>query len=251
MRSDHPTPAQRPGLEALWAQAFGDPAEFIRDFFETAYDPGRCLCVTEGEKVLAALYWFDCAWEGRPVAYIYAVATAEAARGRGLCRGLMERCLALLRARGYSGALLAPAGEALFRMYEKMGFVCPLTIREFPALAGPTPARVTAIEPAEYAALRREALPEGGVVQEGENLAFLSRFARFYRGEGCFFAASMEETHLFSMEFFGDETQIPGILKALGAETGTFRTPGNDRPFALYAPLTHAPAPQYFALSFE
>ena len=99
--------------------------------------------------------------------------------------------------------------------------------------------------------MRRRCLPEGGVVQEGENLAFLSRFAGFYRGEDFLLAASREGNHLFGMEFFGNEALVPGILKALGAETGSFRTPGEEKPFALYAPLEVAPAPQYFGLAFD
>ncbi len=251
MRSDHPTDNEIPGLRQLWQEAFGDTDAFLDSFFQTAFSPRRCLCLRDGDTVAAALYWFDCALADRKIAYLYAVATAQAHRGRGLCKALMGQALALLCQQGYSGALLSPAEEGLFSMYEKMGFREVLTIREFPALAGGVPAALTSIAPEEYARLRREALPAGGLVQEGENLAFLARNAAFYRGENCLFAAAKEDGHLFCMEYFGPDSLAPEIVAALGAQTGTFRTPGIEKPFALYASLDGKPAPSYFSLAFD
>ena len=251
MRSDHPTEKDIPGLRALWHQAFGDTPAFLDGFFAAAFAPRRCLCIREGNQVIAALYWFDCTLDGRKIAYLYAVATEKAHRGQGLCKALLAETLAHLPTQGYCGTLLSPANEALFPMYEKMGFREALTLREFTALAGGQPIPLTPLNPEDYACLRREALPAGGVVQEEENLAFLSQYAAFYRAEGCLFAATQEDGHLFCMEFFGEERAIPGILTALNADSGTFRTPGNEKPFALYASLDGTAAPSYFGLAFD
>ena len=250
MRFDHPTPAQTKGLRQLWQEAFGDTDAFLDGFFQTAFSPERCLYAGDG-GVKAALYWFDCDLEDEKIAYLYAVATAKEARGQGLCRALTEKTLEILRSRGYRGAILCPAEAGLFAMYEKMGFREKVFIREFPALAGTSPTESQSVGPEEFARLRLEYLPRGGVVQERENLAFLSQFAQFYKGEDFLLAASREGNHLFGMEFFGNEARIPGILTALGAETGSFRTPGSEKPFALYASLDGKPAPQYFGLAFD
>ena len=40
-----------PGLRNLWKKAFGDTDEFLDLFFSTAYAPGRCRCIADGEEV--------------------------------------------------------------------------------------------------------------------------------------------------------------------------------------------------------
>jgi len=85
---DKPTPSQLPALRALWKQAFGDPDDFLDCFYRVAFSPERCRCVIKGGSLAAVLYWFDCGWEGKRLAYLYAVATDTAFRGQGLCREL-------------------------------------------------------------------------------------------------------------------------------------------------------------------
>ena len=89
MKAEHPKPSRIPQLRQLWQEAFGDPDDFLDRFFHVAFSPERCLCITVEDRVAAAAYWFDCDWEGKRCAYIYAVATGKAFRGRGLCRTLM------------------------------------------------------------------------------------------------------------------------------------------------------------------
>ena len=57
---DHPTTTQIPQLRSLWKEAFGDSDAFLDIFFQRAFSPQRCCCVTQGDAVVAALYWFDC-----------------------------------------------------------------------------------------------------------------------------------------------------------------------------------------------
>ena len=109
-------------LKKLWKQAFGDSDAFIDTFFELAYSPDRCQYLTETGQLVSMLYWFDCTFKGKKIAYIYAVATHEAYRGKGLCRRLMETTHQRLKTQGYAGAILVPANEALFRLYEKLGY---------------------------------------------------------------------------------------------------------------------------------
>ena len=123
----HPEMAQIEGLTALWVEAFEEPKEAAQCFFDTAFDAQRSLVCLEGDAVAAGLYWFDCLWKGRKVAYIYAVGTRIAHRGKGLCHALMEKTHEVLKSRGYHGAILVPAEESLFGFYGKMGYVacCP------------------------------------------------------------------------------------------------------------------------------
>lgn len=243
MRIDDPSEAQLPGLRALWKEAFGDDDDFLDAFFSAAFSPDRCRCLTEDGRVAAALYWFDCRLDGRPLAYLYAVATARHFRRRGLCRRLMESTRELLRELGYAGIVLVPGEKSLVPMYARMGYRPCCGVREFSCRAAHPPVTLRAVEPREFAALRRQYLPKGGVIQEGENLDFLAATTRLYAGEDFLYVPGQE--------LLGRADAAPGILTALGQERGTFRTPGDEKSFAMYLPLTDAPAPAYFGLAFD
>ena len=250
MRIDSPTPAHISPLRCLWQEAFGDSDAFLDGFFDTAFSPDRCLCVFE-EDLAAAVYWFDCRFAGRKIAYLYALATKKSHRGRGIARALMEETVARLQKTGYAGALLVPGAPELFAMYEKMGFAHPLTVDTFEAAAGNTPIALRSVTPEAYGAIRKRLLPAGAVVQEEQNLRFLGRCARLYAGEDWLLAANLEDGALTAMEFLGDRSAAAAVLAALGAKTGTFRTPGRGKIFALYRPITDLPVPTYFGLAFD
>lgn len=238
-------------LKQLWMLAFGDSPEFVELFFNTAYDPGRCRCLMDGNTAAAALYWLDAQYAGEKFAYIYGVATHPEYRNQGLCRRLMLQTHKELRQQGYAGAVLMPAKPELRQMYEKMGYRECSRIREFSCEAG-SPVPVQAISVEEYARLRRKYLPEEGLIQEGENLRYLLTYAQVYRGEDFVLAAAHEDGHLHGMELLGNTQAAPGILGAMGYEKGTFRVPGDDIPFAMGLAFSEkTPLPGYLGLAFD
>ena len=131
MTINTPLNSQIPTLRKLWQEAFGDTEEFLNTFFSTAFLTDHCRCVTADEKVAAALYWFDCLYADKPIAYIYAVATAKAFQGQGICHKLMEDTHRHLEKSGYQGAILVPGSEELFYFYEKIGYKTCSQIRKF------------------------------------------------------------------------------------------------------------------------
>ena len=240
-----------PGLRNLWKKAFGDTDEFLDLFFSTAYAPDRCRCIAEGDEVQSVLYWFDCYLEDEKIAYIYAVATDPACRGRGLCRTVMEDTMEVLRSRGYAGAILLPQEEWLIAMYAGMGFEACTTVTEqwFPAGEEISACQ---IGEKEYAMLRRKYLPEGGVIQEGENMKFLAGMAKFYKGADFIAAVATDGEELWCPEFLGNSDSMPGLFKMLGFPAGRARMPGKDRQFAMYRSLSKTgEKPRYFGLVFD
>ena len=230
-------------LRTLWTECFGNEDDWIETFFRTALIPDH-ICVRNRQgRLAAALCWMDVFCRGQKLAYLYAIATAPDQRGQGLCRALMadtEHCLSAL---GYGGIVLVPGQKGLFRMYEGMGYAVCSGIREFSCQKGDAPATMWAVDTEEYARLRRQYLPEGGVVQEGANLSLLAAQCSLYAGEDFLYAEGAE--------LLGNADAAPGILAALGKNSGIFRTPGQERPFAMYRPLTDLPAPRYFGLAFD
>ncbi len=250
MNIDHPRPGQKAALQALWAEAFQDPDTYIHSFFSAAYSPRRCLCISKDKQIIAAAHWLDCSYSGGKLAYIYAVATAEAHRGQGCCRELMNGIHEALKKEGYAGAVLVPGSAALAGMYRSMGYEFFGGMEEFTCRAAPLPLPLREVSPMEYGRLRRNCLPEDGVQQAGENLRFLSQQAKLAVGEGVLLAYTQIQGELFVPELLGNVTAAPGIVRALGFEKGRFRIPGKT-PFAMFHPLQDATAPGYFGFAFD
>ena len=250
MNIEYPTAAHIPQLRRLWKAAFGDDDAYLDLFFSTAFSPDRCRCITGDNALSAALYWFDVSCDGAPMAYLYAVATDPAVRGRGLCRALMEDTCELLTRRGYAGILLKPADEGLRRMYGRMGFSPCTTMSARTFAAGSCPLSMRKISAGEYGRLRRAYLPAHGVLQEGVTLTFLAGQADFYAGDDFLAAVSIESGAFFCHELLGSISAAPGILRALSLDSGTFLFPGTLMPFSSFCPLVPGcPVPSYFGLS--
>lgn len=249
---EHPGRGDIPELSRLWRLAFGDDAEFIASFFFAGFSPERSRCIREAEQVTAVLYWFDVLCGMEKYAYLYAVATHPDHRGRGLCRALVADTHALLAEKGYDGVLLVPQKEGLRKMYASFGYRDWCGVRAFSCGAGERAASIRALSQAEYAQLRREYLPEDGVVQEGENLDFLSTYASYYAGQDYLLAMAEADGKLLGIELLGNTEAAPGIVKAFGCESGSFRTPGNTRPFAMGISFgENKKTPGYFGLAFD
>lgn len=252
MAIDAPTSAQIPQLLRLWNGIFGEYGGFWKLFLETGFSPERCRCITEEGSITASLCWFDVECAGRKMAYLYAVLTDPDHRGKGLCRRLMEDTHEHLTRQGYSASLLVPAEESLRGMYRKMGYEDSTAVTEFSCTAGTEPVSLRAIGPTEFAQLRRGFLLSGGVIQEEANLSFLAGQAQFFTGGDFLMAAYTEEGTLHAMELLGNREAAPGILAALECRQGSFRIPGDEKPFAMFHRLTaDAGKPAYFGFAFD
>lgn len=239
-------------LRALWKEAFGDTDEYLDIFFNVAYSPDRCRCAMEDDRVAAALYILDCACDGEDIAYIYAVSTAETYRGRGLCRMLMADTEEYLKSLGYSGAILVPGSPGLFRMYEKMGYSVCSGIKEFTCEADSEACELREITTKEYGRLRRKLLPCRGVLQEDYSLKLLGENSKFYCGDGVLLAAHGEGDTLTVPELLGDASKAGAIVNSLGYKKGFFRTPGEEKNFAMFKGFREdATTPAYFGFAFD
>ena len=248
---DFPKETHIPGLRSLWLEAFGDTDAFLDHFFRTGFSPDRCRCILCDNKPTAVLYWFDCLWQNRKIAYIYAVATAQSHRGQGLCHALMDDTQRLLHQQGYAGIVLVPAKPDLFTFYEKMGYRCFGGIRQWQCAAGVAAAALKELTAAQYTDLRATYLPADSVIQNGALLDFLSTYTRFYAGNDFLLCCADDDGKLMAYELLGNADAAPGILAALGLQKGTFRAPG-DSPFAMYRSLTDdQTAPAYFAFALD
>ena len=244
-------PASTAPLRRLWKQAFGDTDAFLDSFFTLGYAPERCRQISIDGKVVAALYWFDCEFSGKKIAYLYAIATDKAHRGKGLCRLLMEDTHRHLKALGYAGALLVPANPELFDFYKIMGYRTCCSVNEFTCKADGA-ASLKFIEMDDYFHRRKSYLPAGSVAPAVPMLTFLHEQYFYYTGEDFLLSATAEGDTLIVTEFLGDPAFAPGIVAALGKKQGRFRTPGTEKPFAMYYSLDRTlEKPAYFPFALD
>lgn len=230
--------------KALWSAAFGDDG-WIDSFFRTAFQAENTLAIFRDGQLAAGLAWMQTSCQGRKLAYLYAVATTPEYRHRGLCRELMTNAQETLAARGYAGSVLVPADHGLRQMYAAMGYRNFGGVENLTLPAGAS-VPLREITPQEYAALRRNYLPEGGIVQENGAIEYLAQSAKLYAGNGFLLAATEDEP----MELLGSASQAAGIVGALEKDRGTFRLPGTS-PFAMFRPICDDSwTPAYFGLDF-
>lgn len=244
-------PANAEPLRQLWKEAFGDTDAFLDSFFSFGFSPERCRQITLDGKVVSALYWFDCSFEDKKVAYLYAVATNKAYQGQGLCRILMEDTHRHLQSLGYDGVLLVPGNEGLFKLYHKLGYRTCSSVKEFTCkAAGTVPIRFIAAE--EYLSIRQKYLPVGSIAPGDNMLRFLTEQYFCYAGDNFALCATASGSTLIATEFLGDVSAASGIVSVMGKKEGRFRTIGTEKPFGMYYPLTyHFEKPTYFPFAFD
>ncbi len=240
------------GLRQLWQASFGDSDVELDRFFSTSFSPDRCHYLEKDGAPVSALYWLPCTLEGRNIAYLYAIATDAIFRGQGLCRQLMAEAHEILQQQGYAGAILVPAEPGLFDLYRKFGYRVCCACREFTCDAGESTVALRSLDADEYAHLRAEYLPRGGVLQEGVTLRYLQAQVGFYAGDDFLLAAAKQGDTLICPELLGDASAAAGIVRSLGCNQGSFRTPGPGRDFAMFLPFAEdCPVPRWFGLALD
>lgn len=117
---------QIPELRALWHNVFGDGPAFLDPFFARVFVPDNTLVWTENGRVVSALYIIPYTIPNKTetlrAAYLYALATEPAWRGRKIMSRLIEASFDLCAARGYALSMLVPAKDSLFGFYRVFGF---------------------------------------------------------------------------------------------------------------------------------
>lgn len=173
----------------LWKLAFGDSDGYIDLFYQTAAGPEDVLVLLEDGVVysmlaLPAVELTLPDGDTASSAYVYALATDPAARGRGYGRMLLRYVDFYLRERGVDCVTVVPAEESLHKFFASVDFAECFTASwtDLPAGEIGAPAPGDAIEAADAAAYDalRERLLEGAfhVRYGGGLLAFQAGVSR-------------------------------------------------------------------------
>ena len=226
-----------PALEEIWREAFPEDTEGeIGDFFALGFAPERSLALYREDRPVSVLYWFDGVWGGSAFAYLYAVATRKAERGRGYSTRLMEAACERLTKSGYDGALLVPAEPGLFRFYGRLGFeaCCPKKRQRISSAVGREP-----LTPREYETARRAYLRPGDGVLVGPALDYFGAEGEFYESvDGVLALEGVPETGGPATEGFGGAV-VPAEEDGPASPLAMFRAlrPGVQAPERFFMTL--------------
>ena len=233
MRTRKTGPDDVPALKALWKQAFGDTDAEINSFFTTVYPEATGFCAEEDGAVVAMLFALPLTLahgeETQKAAYLYAVATDEAFRGRGVCRALMEFAEKTLRKRYVSCLLLVPETEQLAAYYETMGYTRQDSCTAQTLRADAPQGAAAVVTPQEYAGLRETLLFDVAHARYSKaQLDYAAEDLDFYRLEhgyalGC---AAVRRAEQRVEELLPDARMLPALAAALGAGSYPVKLPG-------------------------
>lgn len=122
-----PNEENKEKLIELWVNVFGDEREYIELLFPYGNTVCDVFAVFDGDKISSALYLLDCSltfnggqYNGK---YLYAAATDDKYRGRGLIASLIDEAQLFCKNSGIDFISLVPANEGLYNYYERFGFV--------------------------------------------------------------------------------------------------------------------------------
>lgn len=260
-----------PRLKTLWHQAFGDEEAVIDRFFQNLFRPDSTVVCRDGDDAVAMAHWLPMTvcndGKGWPVAYIYAVATDEAHRGRGHCRAMLDYFAATLPQQGVRGLVLVPGSASLRELYRRYGFEDYTTVSLATLDAGQAAGTWEAIEPPEYLMLREDLLSKRSYVSCSVPILSFQRdlathyCGGFYRleadgvtGCGCGAVDGDGEGVVYELLWSGEAQQGVNLMAAaLGVSRLLVRSPGGDTPFAMVRWLADAPpAPSpYLGLALD
>lgn len=251
------SPRDIPELKALWAEVFGDPAEFIGGFFRLLPGAGYgVVCRAEG-RIAAMAYVLDgIILEGRKCAYIYAVGTRDDMRSRGFGAGVVRKCASLSRESGCGIVCTSPADAGLYLWYDGVfGAKAAVYADEHPVTrndCGRASASVSPLSAGEYNALREKLLSGTPHAEfSGGYMALEDMLCRVYGGGlkrvGNGAAVCYPEGGVLKIrELLCAQESAPGcvaaLLDAFGLEQALVRSRGDGEPLIAAAPADVIPS---------
>lgn len=240
--------SELPALTALWAACFGDDTALIEGFWARLFPQIAVFAAKQDGAPVSMLCALPTQWvtdDGQAVsaAYLYAVCTAAAHRGKGLCRRLTAYAEAALRKEGAALTYLSPATADLFDFYQKLGYSSAFSAHEYSVFPKKHPCKITEITPSVYRNLREMQL-YGNCISVGESLLDWLHFsgAALYRietaQEVCCAAVLRGCDTLTLAELLPDVPEAAEALCAkLGASRAQVRVPGSTVPSGMAKPL--------------
>ncbi len=128
-----------PELVTVWQAGFDDDEQTVLSFLNGTETFCSHLCYRTDERIVSALHVIDCRFGNREnsekAGYLYALATLDEYRGRGIMGELINEAFLRLQKSGCKYAFIVPAEKSLVGYYERFGFLplCEAKVADIPA----------------------------------------------------------------------------------------------------------------------
>ena len=243
-------------LTKLWQCCFGDEVAEIRSFWDKTFDKIQVFVAREGQSILAMTCVLpttlvDEEGEAHSCGYFYAVCTHPSARGKGLCKKLMDYAQKNCKA---DYAALVPAEESLFGFYEAMGYKTVFFNSEY-TVSPKKAAKIRPATPEVYRSIRELQLYDNFLSYDEFLLPCAGQLYRIETDEGLYCAcAYKKDDTLLIRELLPDSPEAAAALCAhLNCKSATVRTMGEDKPFGMLKALKGGALPEigYLGLALD
>lgn len=141
-------------IVSLWHKVFGDSENIVLKYLERFFD--RVLVFREGGRILGMLSLLPISVREKTGYYVYAVATAEESRGKGVASKLLEYSKKLCGDEKF--LILVPASASLFDFYKRFDFseINCITKKVLTSEVGASSLPITPVSSTEILILRKE-----------------------------------------------------------------------------------------------
>lgn len=246
--------ADLPQLTRLWQTCFHDSEAEVQAFWKCFGDKIGIFCARDGKKVTAMLcalpvQLIDDAGDSHEAAYLYAVATDPAYRGRGLCGEILACAERALRAQGVEYAILVPAEPGLFALYERYGYKTAFFRGRGEISGAACAGKVEEIDADTYFSLRELLLVDSFVSCGPDYLTYQATTDRLMRietaGQMHCAVCAQDGSELTVKELLPYTPEAAALLlKHFGCKCGRCLTPQGTLPYGMCKALSGAPLPQ-------
>ncbi|MCM1503733.1 MAG: GNAT family N-acetyltransferase [Muribaculum sp.] len=117
---------KKDAIRNMWKECFNDSDQYVDMFFSTVYSDADALTLEHDGNVVSSMllqrYAMNFHGTTCSISYICGAATLKRWRGMGFMGELMRRAIRESFERGDLLCALIPAGQSLYKFYEKFGF---------------------------------------------------------------------------------------------------------------------------------
>lgn len=112
---------------SLWNECFPDEEDFRDWFFANVFDVEKTLIYIKDNQIAGMLQMYSVSSNMGMCTYIYGAGTSRKFRKQGIMAELIYKSFEISKEFGNEFSFLIPASDALFKYYEKFGFIPNLT----------------------------------------------------------------------------------------------------------------------------
>ena len=212
-------------LKELWLNVFQDKKTAVDLFFERIFTTEIAfVAVDKDNKPVSMLYLLPALVNGHKACYLYAAATEESYRGKGIMGNLIDYALKNTDA---ELCVTLPATESLYDFYGKFGFeklksnIAHLNREEVALLAKPYP--VSDLFVSGYAGIRNRILESDFLFWNNNHIDYAFEYNKIYGAKviksnfGYAIAYEQDGACIVS-EIIGADENIPNLLTDILSE---------------------------------